>query len=404
MFAVKSTDKSSTGGQSNATSFKVTAVQSYACQIGARPRKMGLTAWVNKNGEIKITMKREFLAVVLLIVATIGSARAEGTNSAPEAVKPPAPLPGKIQFDKTVYDFGPTSLVDSVTGTFTYQNTGTGDLKIEKPQPSCGCTVASVKPDLLKPGEKGELVFTVRVGGQRGPLEKHITVPSNDPQAGKVSLSIKVEMKQILDVTPQNIQLGNIRQGTTTNVTVLVRRTDGNKLVISKAEPSNKILTTRIEPVEGTNDQSANIIIAVATEGMPRQFNENVKVSLEGIAQPVAVVTLNGRLLGDVLVDPPLLYWPITDTSATNTAALPAREIKLSTTRPDLVLEIKNLTTNMKELSLELVTKDAGKSYVIIAKFSEVPKQSAQGTITFETNTASQPKVTIPVTLTVLKR
>jgi hypothetical protein len=187
-------------------------------------------------------------------------------------------------------------------------------------------------------------------------------------------------------------------------VTVLVRRTDGNKLVISKAEPSNKILTTRIEPVEGTNDQSANIIIAVATEGTPRQFNENVKVSLEGIAQPVAVVTLNGRLLGDVLVDPPLLYWPITDTSATNTAALPAREIKLSTTRPDLVLEIKNLTTNMKELGLELVTKDAGKSYVIIAKFSEVPKQSAQGTITFETNTASQPKVTIPVTLTVLKR
>jgi hypothetical protein len=349
-------------------------------------------------------MKREFLAIVLLAVTTVGSVRAEDTNTPAGAVKPPAPLPGKIQFDKTVYDFGPTSLVDSVTGTFTYQNTGTGDLKIEKPQPSCGCTVASVKPDLLKPGEKGELVFTVRVAGQRGQLEKHITVPSNDPQAGKVSLSIKVEMKQILDVSPQNIQLGNIRQGITTNVTVLIRRTDGKKLVISKAEASNKILTTRIEPVEGTNDQSANIIIAVATEGTPRQFNENVKVSLEGIAQPVAVVTLNGRLLGDVLVEPPILYWPITDITATNSDAVPAREIKLSSTRPDLTLEIKNLTTNMKDLSLELVTIDAGKTYKVVAKFSAVPKQSAQGTISFETNTSSQPKVTIPVTLTVLKR
>lgn len=127
-------------------------------------------------------------------------------------------------------------------------------------------------------------------------------------------------------------------------------------------------------------------------------------MSIEGVAQPVAVVTLNGRLLGDVLVDPPILYWPITDTSATNSEALPAREIKLSATRPDLTLEIKNLATNIKELSLDLVTKDAGKSYVIVAKFSQVPKQSAQGTITFETNTTTQPKVTIPVTLTVLKR
>ncbi len=339
-----------------------------------------------------------------MAVAVVGSARAADTNAPAEAAKPPAGPPPKLQFDKTVYDFGPTGLVDSVTGTFTFQNTGAGELKIDKPQPSCGCTVASVKPDTLKPGEKGELVFTVRVAGQRGHLEKHITVPSNDPLAGKVSLSIKIEIRQIIDVSPQSIQLGNVRQGTSTNVSVLVRRTDGNKLAISKAEPSNKMLTTRIEPVEGTNADSANIIIGVSSEGTPRQFSENVKVSIEGVAQPVAVVTLNGRLLGDVLVDPPILYWPITDTSATNSEALPAREIKLSATRPDLTLEIKNLATNIKELSLDLVTKDAGKSYVIVAKFSQVPKQSAQGTITFETNTTTQPKVTIPVTLTVLKR
>jgi hypothetical protein len=349
-------------------------------------------------------MKREFLAAVLLAVTTVGSACAQGTNAPSAATNAPAALPPKIQFDKTVYDFGPTSLVDSVTGTFTFQNAGTGDLKIQKPQPSCGCTVASVKPDLLKPGEKGELVFTVRVAGQRGALEKHITVPSNDPQAGKVSLSIKIEMKQIIDVTPQNIQLGNIRQGTTTNVSVLVRRTDGNKLVISKAEPSNKNVTTRIEPIEGSSNQSARVVIEVASEGTPRQFSENVKVSLEGITQPVSIITLNGRLLGDVLVDPPMLYWPITDTSSTNSEALPSREIKLSSTRPDLKLEIKNLTTNMKDLNLNLVTVDAGKTYKLVAKFGSMPKQSAQGTITLETNTATQPKITIPVTLTVLKR
>ncbi len=269
-------------------------------------------------------MRREFLAAVLWAVATIGSARAQGTNAPGTNTTAAAPAPaGKLQFDKTVYDFGPTSLVDSVTGTFTYQNTGAGDLKIEKPQPSCGCTVASVKPDLLKPGEKGELVFTVRVAGQRGQLEKHITVPSNDPQAGRISLSVKVEMKQVIDVTPQNIQLGNLQQGTTTNLTVLVHRTDGKKLVISKAESSNKLLLAHVESVEDSSNQSAKVVLEIQNEGVPRQFSENVKLSLEGIAQPVAVITVNGRLLGAVVVDPVMLYWPITDTSATNSEALP---------------------------------------------------------------------------------
>jgi hypothetical protein len=351
-------------------------------------------------------MRREFLAAVLLAVATIGSARADGTN-APGTNAPPAVAPapaGKLQFDKTVYDFGTTSLVDSITGTFTYQNTGPGDLKIEKPQPSCGCTVASVKPDLLKTGEKGELVFTVRVSGQRGALAKSITVPSNDPQAPKTSLSIKIEMKQVLDVTPPNFQLGNLQQGTITNVTALVHRTDGKKLVISKAEPSSKLVRARIVPVEGSSDQSANVIIEVENEGTPRQFNENVKLSLEDVAQPVAVISVNGRLLGAVLVDPTMLYWPITDTSSTNSEALPMREIRVSAARADQPLEIKNLTTNMKDLNLELVTKDAGKSYVVVAKFAQMPKQSVQGVISFDTNASSQPKMSVPVTVTVLRR
>src|SRR5882724_1276096 len=324
MLTVNNACKSSTGDWSNATSFKVRYVHSNACQMGRARVRCAPYLGSTNNGEIEITMKREFLAIVLWAVAIIGSARAEGTN-APGTNAPSAAAtapPPKLQFDKTVYDFGTTSLVDSITGTFTFQNTGLGDLKIEKPQPSCGCTVASVKPDSLKPGEKGELVFTVRVSGQRGALEKHITVPSNDPQAPKTSLSIKVEMKQILDITPQSVQLGNIRQGTITNVTVLVHRTDGKKLVISKAEPSSKLVHARIEPVSGTNDQSANVIIEIESEGTPRQFTENVKLSLDEGTQPVAVITLNGRLLGDVLVDPAMLYWPITDTSSTNSEAL----------------------------------------------------------------------------------
>src|SRR5438093_71139 len=73
----------------------------------------------------------------------------------------------KIKFDNTIYDFGKTSQVDHVTGIFIFHNEGDGVLKVEKPQPSCGCTVAGVKPDVLQPGEKGELTFTLNLGKAR---------------------------------------------------------------------------------------------------------------------------------------------------------------------------------------------------------------------------------------------
>jgi len=350
-------------------------------------------------------MKRELLTAIVVAMATVGVARADGTNTPAVAATPPAAAP-KIQFDKTVYDFGPTSLVESVTGTFTYQNTGAADLKLSKPQPSCGCTVASVKPDDLKPGEKGELVFTVRVSGQRGQLEKHITVPSNDPQSSTVSLSVKVEMKQIIEVTPQQLSVGSLRQGVTTNLSAVLRRTDGQKLVIASTQPSSKFLTAHVEPVEGSNNQSVKLVIDAHGEGAPRAINENVKVFLEGISQPAMTVFVSGHLLGDVVLDNEQLYWPVADTSHATTQdarALPVRRITVSSTHSDRPLQITNLSTSLTNLTLELVTVETGKVYSVVAKFTESPKQSERGTISFDTNTSVQPKIVVPVTIIVLK-
>ena len=73
----------------------------------------------------------------------------------------------KIQFDQTVYDFGKTSQVATVSGVFKFKNVGDGILKLEPPKPSCGCTVAELKPDTLKPGETGELPFSLHLGQVR---------------------------------------------------------------------------------------------------------------------------------------------------------------------------------------------------------------------------------------------
>jgi hypothetical protein len=339
-------------------------------------------------------MKQELLSVTLVVIAMMSVARAEDTNTPTASVSSP-----KIQFDKTVYDFGSTSLVDSLTGTFTFHNGGTGELKIGNLPP-----FARVTPQVLKPGENGKLVFKFDTGATPGMMQKFFTVPSNDPQTPNVSLSVKVQIEPILKISPQHIQLGNIRQGTITNVAVLIRRTDGNRIVITKAEPSSKLLRARIVPVTSTDNRSAIVIVDVDGEGTPRQFSENVKISLEGVGPPASMIIVNGRLLGDVTVEPATLYWRIADISSTNSEALPGREIKVTAVTPGQPLEIRNLMTTVKDLGMELVTKNAGKAYVVVARFTKMPKKSIQGAISFETNTSSQPKVVIPVMISVLKQ
>ena len=79
--------------------------------------------------------------------------------------------------------FGSTSLVQTVSGAFSFENAGDGLLVISNVGASCGCTVPQVKPasKQLQPGEKGEISFILTVGAARGHLEKHINVTSNDP-------------------------------------------------------------------------------------------------------------------------------------------------------------------------------------------------------------------------------
>src|SRR6185369_9558232 len=108
----------------------------------------------------------------------------------------------KIQFVETVYDFGKTSQVENVTGVFKFKNTGDATLKLEAPKPSCGCTVAELKPDTLAPGESGELTFTLNLGNAKAQMEKHIEVASNDPLTPDVSLTIKVDYTPLYELNP----------------------------------------------------------------------------------------------------------------------------------------------------------------------------------------------------------
>jgi hypothetical protein len=339
-------------------------------------------------------MKRASTLLVgaLCLGAICAAAQAEGTP--------------KIHFDQTLYDFGKTSQVATVSGVFKFKNAGDAILKVEPPKPSCGCTVAELKPDTLPPGATGELAFTLNLGLYRSILEKHIAVRSNDPLTPEVSLIIKVDYTPLYELNPITLS-PNLAFGVndTTQFTTLTR-TDGKPVHIVRLDSSKTWITATVEPGARTNDAGARIRITIKREGTPRRFNEYVHVfTAEQTNTPASSLYLSGQVMGEVSLTPEALYWSITDAAnppAERPEALITRRVTIRSAKGQ-TLALKNPQSTIKGLKVELVPKEAGKVYELVARLDDVPANTVSGNVSFETSVAAQSRIEVPVIVNVFK-
>ena len=312
----------------------------------------------------------------------------------------------KIQFEQTVYDFGKTAQVATVSGVFKFKNAGDGVLKLEPPQTSCGCTVAGLKPDILQPGETGELAFTLHLGQVKTLFDKRITVKSNDPQTPEVSLAIKADYTPLYDVKPLTLapQLAFGVNETTQFTTIT--RTDGKPLRLARLEASQPWITATVEPGATADEGTARIRVTVQRQGPPRSFNDFVHVyTAEQTNAPVSSISLYGRLLGEVSVSPESLYWSVPHagtTAADRPEALATRRVAIRSS-DGRTIALRNPRSTIKGLKVELVRREAGRSYEMVARLEEVPASTVSGKVSFETSVAAQPVMEVPVIVHVSK-
>ena len=66
-------------------------------------------------------------------------------------------------------------------------------------------------------------------------------------------------------------------------------------------------------------------------------------------------------------------------------------------------IELKNPQSTLKGITVELVPKEPGKLYELVARLDEVPPITVSGNVSFETSVADQPKIELPVIVNVFK-
>lgn len=97
----------------------------------------------------------------------------------------------------TRHDFGPVKQGAVVTTEIAVRNSGEKELKIESVATSCGCTSAQVKPKTIPSGGEGKLYVRYDSGSHpdKGPIERHVYIASNDPQKAEVDIIITADVQ-----------------------------------------------------------------------------------------------------------------------------------------------------------------------------------------------------------------
>jgi len=85
---------------------------------------------------------------------------------------------------------------------FQYQNAGKRRCTSSLFHASCGCTTAQSQKEEVPPGDKGEITATFNIGDRTGTQIKTVTVETDEAINQKTVLTLKAEIPQQLEITP----------------------------------------------------------------------------------------------------------------------------------------------------------------------------------------------------------
>ncbi len=144
-------------------------------------------------------MLRHFILIGVVIGFVACEAEGGKTTSPQPAAKstPTKELLTKIQFEKTVHDFGTIHEGEVVTYRFKFKNVGDKPLIISKVKPSCGCTASDYSKDPVPPGEEGYIEVSFNSTGRIGKQNKTVEVFANtEPKVHVLRFTGEVIQKQ----------------------------------------------------------------------------------------------------------------------------------------------------------------------------------------------------------------
>jgi hypothetical protein len=196
----------------------------------------------------------------------------------------------QLAWEKTELELNPAAGAESVDATFKYENKGTKPINIKAVRTSCGCTTAALKKNDVAPGEKGEIVATLKTGDRVGLQQKTVTVETDDPQQPSTVLTLKANIAQLLELQPAFVFWQSNEDPKPKTIMAKV----GKGVTIKNLEVTSSApeFTTKVEP-----GAAGEFKIIVQPTSTAKQVTASLSIKPDSSAGTTKVFTANARVM-----------------------------------------------------------------------------------------------------------
>jgi len=305
----------------------------------------------------------------------------------------------RLVLEDAIHDFGSVVKGEVVEWSFVLRNSGAADLIVTDARPSCGCTVAQWDK-VIKPGETGKVAVKLETKDFKGPINKTITVVSNDIETPQARLFIKANIKAIVDLLPDaNFRFNKLKREATKVQRLLVTEEDGFEFKVVKTEASQPWIKLDAVPapqeVKQANYPNAQyeVTATIGPEAPVGMVNETATLFTTSVKMPSVKVKIMGLVRPDVMASPPRLEMGTVEPEADFQRMLKVRD---NTKAGNFELSSVTCTVPFLTVAQEVVNK--GEEYNLVVKFSSPPpKGDFNGKIVVKTNAAADEFKTIEI-------
>jgi hypothetical protein len=215
----------------------------------------------------------------------------------------------QLAWEKTELDLNPAPGAEAVVATFKYENKGTTPINIKAVRTSCGCTTAALAKNTVAPGEKGEIVATLKIGDRTGMQQKTVTVETDDPKTPSTILTFKAMIAQILDLQPAFVfWQANEKPDPKTIVAKPGKGVAIKSLEVTSSTPD---ITAKVEPLP-----NGEFKINVTPKDTAHQITANLTIKPDSPTAAGKVFTASARVMPPAVPTaqaPPAPAAPTTD-------------------------------------------------------------------------------------------
>ena len=327
-------------------------------------------------------------------VVPVTKVAASPEASKAEAKAAPEALPEAVLKEMN-FDAGSVSRGDIIKHDFPVENKGKGVLEITHVQPSCGCTVTQWD-HTIQPGKSGVITASVNTAAFTGPIYKTISVATNDPKMSNFQLTIKADVKTVLQVSPsENAQFGLVFTGQKEEKVFTITSNDGEPFTITSVQSQDPNLQYSIESAK--DHKSATFKVMLPADHPTGPIMGRFTLTTTHPKVPILNINVFGTIREPMMVIPQeVVYYGLNKSYVDEHPDDPSLNKVITIAydqNPDL--EITKVTSSLPNLETSVETLQPKQRYSIKLHLKPPVKLGDfQGTITIETNKKS---ITIPV-------